>query len=53
MHHIGHPVTITQCCLKVADITQFKAMSFTNGILGQRWVKSFKRHHFKLTFKKA
>lgn len=51
MQDIGHPVTITQCRLKVAEITQFRATPFQNGVPGQGWVKWFRRRHPELTLR--
>lgn len=51
MQDIGHPVSITQCRLKVAEITQFRATPFQNGVPGQSWVKWFKRRHPELSLR--
>jgi hypothetical protein len=48
MQRLGHPVSLTQCQMKVVEMTQFRATPFRGGIPGYSWVKWFKRHHPEL-----
>ena len=36
---LGHPITLSQCRLKVVEITQDRDTPFTKGIPGPRWIK--------------
>ena len=45
MASIGHPLTLRQLRLKVAEMTQVRLTPFPNGIPGLSWVKWFRRRH--------
>jgi len=53
MQTLGHPITLSQCRLKVAEITQDRYTPFTNGIPGPGWVKWFKARNPTLTLRVA
>ena len=48
MVHWGHPMTPTHLRNKVAEITQERVTPFKNGILGDSWLKWFRRRHSHL-----
>lgn len=41
MAMVGHPTTLLELMLKVAEITYYREMPFKYGIPGHRWVKWF------------
>ena len=53
MQTLGHPISLSQCQLKVAEIIQNHDTYFTKGIPGQGWVKWFKVRNPTLTLKVA
>lgn len=54
MQTLGHPITLSQCQLKVAEIAQQdRDTPFTNGILDPMWVKWFKARYPTLALKVA
>jgi hypothetical protein len=53
MQDLGWPMTIRLVRLKVAEICQDRSNPFTHGILGQGWLKWFKRRHHELTLRSS
>lgn len=50
---IGHPQTLGQLKLKVAEVTQERPTPFHNGVLGLGWVKRFRLRHPNLALQVA
>ena len=53
MQNLGYPIILSQCRLKVAEITQDRDTPFTNGVPDPRWVKWFKARYPGLTLRVA
>jgi hypothetical protein len=53
MQDLGWPMTIGLVRLKVAQICQDRSKPFTNGILGQGWLRWFRRRHPELTLRSS
>ena len=50
---LGHPISLSQCRLKVVEITQDRDTPFTKGISSPGWVKWFKVRNPTLTLRVA
>lgn len=51
MQAIGHPMSLTQLRIKVAEMTQERSTPFRNGIPGQGWLRWFKLRHPELSLR--
>ena len=53
MATVGHPITLLELMLKVAEITYDREMPFKYGIPGHRWVKWFRKRQPTLPLRVA
>ena len=51
MQEYGHPLSMDQLRLKVAEMVQYRVTPFHDGIPGNGWIKWFKKRHPNLTLR--